>query len=239
VTNLKLGSMGKPLPVELGSETVFICCQGCEKRLKELPQKYLDMLAPPPEDEVLTIPQEAVIDTGSRQIVYVEREPGVFEGVKVVLGPRSGEHYPVLSGLIPGEKIAAAGAFLIDAETRLNPGAASSYFGATGGPQSGSTTRGTQRADEHQDMPHEEPEKKYEVKGQITAIGQDGRSVTLDHEAIPGLMPAMEMKFQIGDSQILKGIEPGLRVSGQLSVQKGKYTITSLKKVKQDQSQEQ
>jgi Cu(I)/Ag(I) efflux system membrane fusion protein len=140
VTNLKLGSMGKPLPVEVASETVMICCPACKDRLTTSPQKYLDMLAPPPEDQVLTVPQHAVIDTGTRHIVYVEREPGTFEGVEVVLGPRSGERYPVLSGLSPGEKIAAAGAFLIDAETRLNPAAASAYFGATSGPQTGSSS---------------------------------------------------------------------------------------------------
>lgn len=140
VTNLKLGSMGQPLSVKVASETVMICCPACKDRLKSSPQKYLDVLAPPPQDQVLTVPQNAVIDTGSRRIVYVEREPGMFEGVEVVLGPRSGEFYPVLSGLNPGEKIAAAGAFLIDAETRLNPAAASAYFGATGGPQNESST---------------------------------------------------------------------------------------------------
>ena len=42
----------------------------------------------------------------------------------VVLGPRTGDRFPVLEGLAPGEKVAAAGAFLIDAESRINPGAA-------------------------------------------------------------------------------------------------------------------
>ena len=87
--------------------------------------------------EVLAIPERAVVDSGLKQVVYVEREPGLFEGVEVELGPRMGEYYPVLKGLDPGDKIAAAGGFLIDAETRLNPGAASTYFGASGGPQSG------------------------------------------------------------------------------------------------------
>ncbi len=54
-------------------------------------------------------------------MVYVEAEPGVFEGREVVLGPRSGDRFPVLEGLAAGEKVAAAGAFLIDAESRLNP----------------------------------------------------------------------------------------------------------------------
>ena len=67
------------------------------------------------------MPEAAVVDTGSKTIVYVEVTPGIFEGRAVVIGPRSGDHYPVLRGLAPGERVAAAGAFLIDAETRLNP----------------------------------------------------------------------------------------------------------------------
>lgn len=151
VTNLKLGSMGRPLPVALASQTVYICCKGCEGKLKDSPDEYLKRLAPPPDDAVVTVPQRAVIDTGSRKIVYIEREAGVFEGVEVVLGPRSGEFYPVLSGLSAGDKVAAAGAFLIDAETRLNPAAASTYFGASGGSQSSGGDRGARRADEPAD----------------------------------------------------------------------------------------
>jgi Cu(I)/Ag(I) efflux system membrane fusion protein len=82
--------------------------------------------------EVLAVPERSVIDTGSKKIVYVEREPGLFDGMLVELGPRTGGFYPVVSGLEPGERVAAAGAFLIDAETRLNPAAAASYVGASG-----------------------------------------------------------------------------------------------------------
>ena len=89
---------------------------------------------------VLAVPERAVIDTGTRQIVYVEREPGVFEGREVHLGLRIGEFYPVLKGLEPGERVAAAGAFLIDAETRLNP-SAGTYFGASGGPGQAGTQK--------------------------------------------------------------------------------------------------
>jgi Cu(I)/Ag(I) efflux system membrane fusion protein len=85
---------------------------------------------------VLAVPERAVIDTGSKKVVYVEREPGLFEAVRVELGPRVGDDYPVLSGLSAGEHVASAGAFLIDAETRLNPAAASTFAGAAGGPTS-------------------------------------------------------------------------------------------------------
>jgi membrane fusion protein, copper/silver efflux system len=86
-----------------------------------------------PPGQVLTVPESAVVDTGSRALVYVERMPGMFDGVEVVLGPRCGEKYPVVSGLEPGQRVATAGAFLIDAETRLNPSLAASYFGAARG----------------------------------------------------------------------------------------------------------
>jgi membrane fusion protein, copper/silver efflux system len=84
-----------------------------------------------PVGEVLAIPESAVIDTGSRTMVYVERMPGMFDGVEVRLGPRSGGYFPVVEGLEPGQAVAASGAFLVDAETRLNPSLAAGYFGAT------------------------------------------------------------------------------------------------------------
>ena len=121
VTTLKLGSMGSPVAVEVEGRTVWACCGACLPKLKAQPARYLARLAPPPGDEVLSVPETAVIDTGTRQVVYVEAEPGIFEGRVVVLGPRVGDRFPVLDGLAPGETVAAAGAFLIDAESRLNP----------------------------------------------------------------------------------------------------------------------
>jgi len=126
VTELTLGSMGDPISVDVEGRKVWTCCSACPPKLAAQPAKYLVRLEPPPRDEVLSVPESAVIDTGSRKVVYVESEPGVFEGRTVVLGPRAGDRFPVLEGLAPGEKVAAAGAFLIDAESRLNPAAAGS-----------------------------------------------------------------------------------------------------------------
>ncbi len=88
------------------------------------------------EGEVLAVPERAVIDTGSRKFVYRQAEPDVYEGVEVELGPRCGGFYPVLGGLKAGEMVVTTGSFLIDAETRLTGGAASTYFGSSGGPHS-------------------------------------------------------------------------------------------------------
>jgi Cu(I)/Ag(I) efflux system membrane fusion protein len=86
---------------------------------------------------VLAVPERAVIDTGRRKIVYREAEANVYEGVDVQLGPRCGIAYPVIKGLKAGDKVATAGSFLIDAETRLTAGTGSTYFGASAGPQGG------------------------------------------------------------------------------------------------------
>lgn len=83
-----------------------------------------------PPGMVLGVPASSVIDDGARALVYVERGPGMFDGRIVLLGPRCGGSFPVVSGLEPGERVAARGAFLIDAETRLNPSMAAGYFGA-------------------------------------------------------------------------------------------------------------
>ena len=116
--------MGDPIAVQVEGRKVWTCCAACPPKLKAEPARYLVRLSPPPRGQVLSIPESAVIDTGTRKVVYVETEPGVYEGREVVLGPRSGDRFGVLEGLAPGEKVAAAGAFLIDAESRLNPAAA-------------------------------------------------------------------------------------------------------------------
>ncbi|MBI4603150.1 MAG: efflux RND transporter periplasmic adaptor subunit [Planctomycetes bacterium] len=85
-----------------------------------------------PPGTVLAVNVSAVIDTGHRKVVFLEQEGGVFDSVEVVLGPRAGEHYQVLKGLAPGDRVVTAGAFLLDAETRLNPAAGAAYFGASG-----------------------------------------------------------------------------------------------------------
>jgi Cu(I)/Ag(I) efflux system membrane fusion protein len=136
VTGAQLGSMGTPIRRQVGSRVVFLCCPACIDEFDKSKEKYLTQLGAAPNGKVLVVPEAAVIDTGSKKIVYVEDKPGQFDGVSVELGPESDGFYPVVQGLHVGQRVAAAGAFLVDAETRLNPAAGSTYIGAGGGPQS-------------------------------------------------------------------------------------------------------
>ena len=84
----------------------------------------------------LSIPESAVVETGTRRVVYTETMPGVFDAVEVRLGRRCGDYYPVREGLEPGQRVVTTGSILLDAETRLNPNVAASYFGAGSRPAS-------------------------------------------------------------------------------------------------------
>lgn len=84
-----------------------------------------------PRGQVLAVPESSVVETGEIQVVYVERSHGMFDAIEVALGPKCGGYYPVIGGLDAGQRVALAGVFLLDAETRLNPNAAAAYFGAT------------------------------------------------------------------------------------------------------------
>jgi hypothetical protein len=84
-----------------------------------------------PPGEVLAVPESAVVDSGVRRVVFLERMPGMFDAVEVELGPRCGANYPVISGLKQGDRVATSGSLLLDAESRLDPGVAAAYFGAS------------------------------------------------------------------------------------------------------------
>lgn len=84
----------------------------------------------------LAVPFEAVMDSGTRRVVFVETGGGLYEGRFVELGHRAtadGRMYvEVRKGLKAGERVVTAGAFLLDAESQLNKAAAGAYFGASG-----------------------------------------------------------------------------------------------------------
>lgn len=79
----------------------------------------------------LAVPCSAIIDHGARKVAFVESGPGMFDAVEVTVGPRCRDFYPVLRGLLPGQRVAASGAILLDSEMCLNHNLAATWFGAT------------------------------------------------------------------------------------------------------------
>lgn len=67
----------------------------------------------------LVVPDDAVLDSGTRQIVYVDKGEGNFEPREVELGFRAEGYREVLKGLKAGDKVARSATFLIDSEAQL------------------------------------------------------------------------------------------------------------------------
>ena len=85
----------------------------------------------------VSVPEEAVLDSGAEQLVFVARDNGYFEPRKVQLGAKVSGRYIVLRGLKAGERIVTSGNFLVDSESRLK--SATGAMGAAGhGPEHGS-----------------------------------------------------------------------------------------------------
>ena len=73
----------------------------------------------PLQQEVLTVPVEAVMPAGEENLVFVSHGEGYFEPRDVKLGAKTENFYEVKSGLTAGERVAVSGNFLIDSESRL------------------------------------------------------------------------------------------------------------------------
>jgi len=92
-----------------------------ERKLK--PQMFVNAkLVASLGEKVLAVPKSAVLDTGLRQLVYVDKGNGLYEAREVTLGSEAAGYYPITKGLGAGERIVVAGNFLIDSQRELTGG---------------------------------------------------------------------------------------------------------------------
>ena len=125
----RLGPDGRAAPT--GVEGRFSCvmhpqvlrdepgpCPECDMPLERVPGSAASAAQEQPPLP-LAVPATAVLDTGTRQIVYVERSRGLFEPREVVVGPRGGEWVPVLNGLADGDRVVTRGGLLIDSQFQI------------------------------------------------------------------------------------------------------------------------
>ena len=83
--------------------------------------------------EGLRIPSDAVIDSGTRSVVFVALGEGKFQPREVALGDSDGIAVEVVSGLAEGERVVTRANFLVDSESRLRASLASLAAGPSGG----------------------------------------------------------------------------------------------------------
>ncbi len=119
---------GQAAPTGLGGQfTCHMHPQILQAQAGACPRCGMDLVVIPggntkPTDaelNVLAVPISAVLDSGTRKLVYVEHEIGEFMPMEVTLGPRAGDFYPVLAGLKEGEKVVVRGNFLLDSQFQI------------------------------------------------------------------------------------------------------------------------
>ena len=123
-------------------------------RLK--PQMYVKATISAADVEALAVPASAVIQTGTRAVVWVEVGKNEFEVRTVQTGARSGSRVEILSGLEEGDMVVVTGGYLLDSESTLQHPAARAADGAaddaaddaadTKAPQAGGQSAATQDA---------------------------------------------------------------------------------------------
>lgn len=94
----------------------------------------------------ISVPRDAVVDTGRRQHMFVA-SGAMFEPRQVVVGERVGDRVVILKGLSPGERFVASGTFLLDSESRLRAtgGGAHSHGAVASSPPAGGAGKGSDR----------------------------------------------------------------------------------------------
>ncbi len=105
--------------VEERTRTLTARFEFANPRLDLKPSMYVDVEILAPADRQLVIPQNAVLDTGTRQIVFVQEGEGTFRPREVELGARLGGYYAVSSGLQEGDRVVSSPNFLIDSESQF------------------------------------------------------------------------------------------------------------------------
>jgi Cu(I)/Ag(I) efflux system membrane fusion protein len=159
--------------------------------------------------KALTVPTEAVIQTGTRSVVIV-MDGDRYRAATVKTGMEAAGRTEILEGLKAGERVVVSGQFLIDSEANLR-GALDRLAPPPEGSAKAATVQG---------------------KGVVTAVDAAKGRVELDHEAIPALKwPSMTMEFAVGDKAALAKLKKGDAVEFEMRAEpdkEGDYTIDRL-----------
>lgn len=101
--------------------------------MKLKPDMFVNAIIKVPLGSTIVVPVTAVIDTGKRQVVWVETSAGMFEPRDVQVGQTSNDKIQILAGLKTGDKVAVSGGYLIDSESQLKGGGVVDHSQHTGG----------------------------------------------------------------------------------------------------------
>ncbi len=171
--------------------------------------------------QVVTVPVSAVIDSGTRQIVLIEKGAGRFEPREVKLGARSDSYIEVRDGIKDGESVVVAANFLIDAESNLKAAVGGFASAAPTAPASAAAAVvPAAKVGSHQAV------------GTVQEVDAKALTLSISHGPIASLKwPAMTMEFKAANAALLAALKPGAKVDFEFVERgPGEWVITSVKK---------
>ncbi len=175
------------------------------------------------KNKVLTIPDSAVLDTGTRRVVLVDLGAGRFEPRTVKLGMHADGYAEVLGGLRTGEAVVVKANFLIDAESNFKS-ALNSFGHTTYYPVS------SEQEIKPSSAVLSPSQVRYRGEGSIEAIDFTHSTVTLAHGPIDSLKwPAMTMDFRFLEPTLLQSFKPGQKVIFEIAEESaGEFVIVRI-----------
>ena len=182
----------------------------------------------------LAIPVSGVLQSGSRQIVFVDRGSGYLEPRQVQLGPQANDEYIVLKGLQAGERIVTSANFLIDSESQLQAAIGSYAPPPPGaGPAAAMNSSTVQSADQIEFSTEPATPRKGTNFYRVKVTAPDGSPLTGAQISVRSSMAAMPAMGMAAMNVVTPLAEKGNGVyEGQVTLASGgtwKITITAVK----------
>jgi Cu(I)/Ag(I) efflux system membrane fusion protein len=187
----------------------------------------------------LWVPSEAIIRTGTRNLVVVAADANRFESTEVQIGPEAGGKTVILAGLKEGQNVVASGQFLIDSEASLR-----GVLARLNSPDSTNSTDAREAAHD-KDRPQGAMDENavptahtdmgspattlHEATGKVESITD--QEVVLSHGPVKSLgWPAMTMPFKLVHPDMARALKPGDTVHFQFRQAQDGFAIERLEK---------
>jgi len=220
--------------VDMTTRTARVRLVSPNPNLTLAPGMFVNVTLQVPLGNQLVIPVSGVLQSGTRQIVFVDRGAGYLEPRDVQLGPQAADQYIVLKGLKAGERIVTSANFLIDSESQLQA-AIGSFVAPPPGAAAPAAANVTTTQLVAQIVFSTEPStpRKGTNLYRVKLTGADGTPVTGAQVSVRSYMPGMPQMGMAAINVVTPLSEKGGGVyEGQANLESGgtwQLTVTAMK----------
>jgi hypothetical protein len=178
--------------VDMTTRTARVRIVFANSHLTLTPGMFVNVALQIPLGSQLVIPASGVLQTGTRQIVFVDRGGGYLEPREVQLGPKVEDEIVVLKGLEAGDRIVTSANFLVDSESQLQAAIGSFVPPPPGeGAAAAGNAGAAQAAAKVEFSTEPSPPRKGTNLYRVKLTASDGSPVTGAQASVRSYMPAM------------------------------------------------